>query len=508
MSTRPPINVSAGISLLEILPDAKPVNASNVLVSSACGQWNECQPDDVFVAVVGDEIDGHDFAVEAQERGATAVIGERLMAVNGPQFLVADSRMAFGQICHALAGRPSARLSTIGIAGSNGKTVTAHLLRSILKEAGNQPGTATSIETQLGGISYGPKTNGSAALLADQLARMVMADCSHAIVEASSIALAQHSLAGFELDVAVVTNLSQRNLTFHGSKDNYQRSTGRLLEYLKPGGFTILNADDRATHDLLDELSVPCLTFGIHQQAEVTAKLLDRNRNCQTFVLSAGVESIPVRTSVIGKQHIYSCLAAATVALALDIELDIVARGLETACIPGRLERVDCGQSFGVWVDSASTPSQLSGAIAAVSPVCEGRIFCIGSTHEDQSDDDRKRIGRILERKSDIPVITQSKLANRIDYESCHQVLDGFENVSRAHVIPDRLKAIHWALQQAKPEDCILIAGAGEKPQAILEASGQEVSDRDICQAWLYDNSDRTTVPEPKIFRFEDYRYQ
>ena len=508
MSNRPPMKMSSGISLLDVLPDAKPINASDVLIHSACGQWDDCQSDDVFVAVVGSEADGHDFAAEAVSRGATAVVGERLMAIPGPQFLVPDSRLAFGKICHALAGRPSKRMSTIGVGGSNGKTVTAHLVQSILNEAGENPGTASSIETRFGKFSLVPKTADSAAIVADQLASMALAQCSHAIVESSSVSLAQHSLAGLELDVAVVTNLYSNNLSFHGSKSNCNRLTRRLLEYLKPDGFAVLNADDRSTIEVLDHLEVPCLTFGIHRDAEVTAKLLNRNRSCQTFVLSAGIESMPVRTSIIGKQHIYNCLAAATVGLALGIELDVVARGLETATIPGRLERVDCGQGFGVWVDSAVTPSQLTGAIAAVSPVCEGKIFCIASADDCQSEDERLRIGRIIERKADVPIVTHSKLSKRVDYESCHQMLDGFEDVAKANVMPDRMRAIQWALSQAKPEDCVLIAGAGEKPLAVIGDDDTAVCDRDICQAWLYDNAKTQAVKSTEIFNIDDYRWQ
>ena len=507
MSSRHPMTMSAGIRLLDVLPEAKPINGNDVVIHSACGQWNECQSDDLFVAVVGSESDGHDFAAEAVARGASAVVGERLMAIPGPQFLVEDSRLAFGKLCHALAGRPSKRMSTIGIAGSNGKTVTAHLIRSILFEAGMTPGLTTSIETRFGKFSLSPKNTDSAAVVADQLASMAIADCSHAVVEASSIALAQHALAGLEIDVAVVTNLLSNNLAFHGSKMNSQRLTRRLIEYLKPAGFAILNADDRATNEVLDEIQVPCLTFGIHNSAEVSAKLLNRNRSCQTFVLSAGIESMPVRTSIIGKQHIYNCLAAATVGLALDIELDIVARGLENAVIPGRLERLDCGQPFGVWVDSARTPAQLSGAIAAIAPVCEGRLFCVGSTDDEQSDDQREKIGRIMERKTDVPIVTQTQLSKQNDYEPCHQVLDGFERVAKARVMPDRINAIQWALSQAKPEDCVLIAGAGDKSMTVLGSKGETaVTDRDICQTWLYDNANPEHQHCAKIFNIDDYR--
>ncbi|MCH2182923.1 MAG: Mur ligase domain-containing protein [Mariniblastus sp.] len=496
-----------GIRLDKILPSAQNVGSSDVMVRSCCGQWNECEPSDLYVAVVGNEMDGHDYAPDAVRRGATAVVGERLLAVDCPQFIVEDSRQAYGLICHALAGRPSDLMTTIGVSGTDGKTVTSHLIHSVIQAAGHRAGLATSIESQLGSLRLPPSPSFNPPVMADQLMQMAMNQCTHAIVESSSVSLAQRACSGLTLDAAVLTNIRRSSLGMHGSRENYLRAKTRLLDCLKPTGFAVVNADDPATHQLLDHIQSPVLSIGIHQAAELTAKMLERDLSSQTFVLRAGSESIPVRTRIIGKQHVYNCLSAAAVGLTLGIDLPTIAQGLEAAVIPGRLERVDCGQSFGVWIDSAKSPTQVATAIAAVGCGTHGRVWCVCSTDEGQTTEDRRQLGSILEKTTDIAVITSAKVCQQIDYEPTHQVLDGFENPATAQVIPNRLRAIEYVLSNAGPDDAVIVAGCGERPIAVVGERNWDVCDRDVCQAWLYDNTQLDCHQgDPNIFRFDDFQ--
>ena len=231
-------------------------------------------------------------------------------------------------ICQALAGQPSQRAATIGVSGTDGKTVTAHLIHSVLRQAGVSTGLASSIQT--GWNDYvdtnSPETLNSPSLAAT-MAKMVMNNCTHAIVEAPNDSLAHHAFSGVELDIAVLTNIRRDHLTYHTTPKNYHRVKTRILEYLKPNGFAVLNADDPTTNKLLDDVDVPALTIGIHQAAEVKAKMIDRYRGEQTFAIQVGNQTVPVRTTMIGKHHIYNCLTATAVALGLGIDLPTIARG-------------------------------------------------------------------------------------------------------------------------------------------------------------------------------------
>lgn len=515
MST--PVITRQGLRLTDILPTAKLFGAADVFVHSCCGQWDDCQPDDIFVAIVGPDSDGHEFAHEAIKRGAVAVVTERLLSIDRPQIIVSDSRQAYGKICQALAGNPSERMTTIGVSGSDGKTVTSHLIRSVLAAAELRTGITSSIEVNHGTNRQSvPNKQLTSPWLAEQLTQMAMADCEHAIVEVSSVSLAQRALAGVGFDLAVITNIRRDHLDFHGSTENYRRAQLRMLKCLKPTGMAILNADDPTTHFLLEQIQTPVLTIGIKQDAQITAKIIERTTSEQTFIINAGCESIPVRTSIIGDQHVYNCLAATAVGLALGLELTTIANGLsDVGCIPGRLERVECGQDYGVWIDAARSPFQLATAIRSIKQVTRGKVWCVFSTCEQQSEAERRQLGEAVERSADQAVLTKTTVDQNVDFEPAHQVMDGFDKPEKVQVIPNRFRAIEWALSQAKPGDAVLITGCGERPFALVGENAWTISDRDVCQAWLYDHASMcaeitqkssSDFDGPTIFDIDDYR--
>lgn len=509
------LSSSHGIRLADILTKATFIGVDDVIATSCCGHWSDCQADDLFVAIVGPDHDGHDFAHEAIRRGARAIVTERLLAVDFPQVLVSDTRQAYGSICHALGGQPCDHLTTIGVSGTDGKTVTAHLIRCMLAAAGKQTGLASSIEVNLGAKQHAvPSSDFNAPTLANQLAQMAMNGCTHAVVEVPSESLAQHSTAGVNFDVSVLTNIRREGIADTGSFRNYRRANLRMLESLKPTGLAILNADDPVINGCLDKIEFPFLTTGIKQEAEVTARLLERARSEQTFLLIAGNESVPVRTSIIGDQHIHNCLAAAATGLSLGIDLATIAKGLENAGpLPGRLERIECGQQFSVWVDAASTVGQLANALRTVRQVTSGRVWCVCSIDDKQTPELRRRLGEVIDRASDQSIITRSAVDSVVDYEPVHQMLDGFRNPGDAELIPDRFRAIEWTLSNMKTGDSVLVTGCGERPFAILGDENWTVTDRDVCQAWLYDNASlspddllQKNSNKQDIYRMDDYR--
>ncbi len=502
-----------GIRLTDVLPGARVVGAQDIVFRSCCGSWQDCQTDDLYVAIVDADHDGHEFTHEAVARGAHAVVTERLLTTRRPECIVPDTREAYGKICQALAGKPSQHLSTIAVSGSDGKTVTSHLIRSIFQAAEQKAGLATSMEVELGqNCSSVPAKEVTSPRLAEQLTQMALANCQHAIFEVPSVALAQRCLAGVDLDVAVLTNIRMNALGFHGSPANYRRAQLRLLEHLKPTGVAIVNADDPTSHFLLERIDSPTLTFGVRQEAQLTAKLLDRGPSEQTIMLIAGSESVPVRTRMVGDQHIYNCLAAAATCLSQGIDLATIAAGLEQLeHLPGRLERLECGQPFGVWVDSARTPNQLATAIRTVSQVARGRVWCVASVDPEQSSAHRQRLGEVLERACDQPVLSKTYIEKNVDYEPFHQVLDGFDNPGEANLIPNRFRAIEYVLQNAQPGDAVLITGCGERPFALIGDQNWTINDRDVCEAWLYDHASLWPASmndglEPGIFNIDDYR--
>ena len=490
-----------GVSLRDLLPAARFVRAIDVRATSCCTRADRCQRGDVFVALAAADYDGHEHAAEALERGASAVIAERLLPVEKPLVLVDDSREALGEICQALVDRPSDTLRTIGVTGTHGKTTASWLLGSVLQAADRQVGLLTSAAySDSHECARARSATPPAPELARWLARMTAAGCDSAVLEVSSQGLAERRVAGIDFDAAVITNLGRAHLKLHGSLANYHRAKQRLLAMLKPGGFAVLNADDEACQRLAAAIDVPLLTYGMFSEADVTAEVIERQRSEQTFYLQAGDDLAPVRTRIIGDAHVSSCLAAATVGLALGIELPAIVRGLESvACIPGRLERIECGQEFGVFVDEARSSERVAYMLRTLRKVTSGRLICVAGAAGGRGKSSRPRLGRVLERSCDLPILTADNPRYEQPLAIVHDLLDGFQRPAKAHVLPDRKRAIELALAWARPGDTVAILGKGDRQGQVIGSRQLEHDDAEVARDWLYHGGQQTQRPRFRV---------
>jgi UDP-N-acetylmuramoyl-L-alanyl-D-glutamate--2,6-diaminopimelate ligase len=483
------IHTSAGgVSLRQALPKTRFLGTDDISVVSCSSDSRRCHPGDLFVALSGPELDGHDHASEAVRRGAAAVLAERLLPLDVPQCLVPDTREAYGRLCQALAGRPSESLRVVGVTGTHGKTTTSLLVASVLSGLGQPVGSVTSLAYCDGFDSAAPASpTPTAPELATWMSRMNASGCDSAVLEVSSRALARRQTAGIEFDAAVLTNIRRDHLDEHGSLLNYRRAKGRLFAQLKPHGFAVINADDPASGHFLAKLECPVLTYGLHNAAELTARVIERHKSEQTFVLTAGNETIPVCTRMIGDEHVSNCLAAAAVGLVFGLDLETVARRLEAVQrVPGRLERLECGQSFGVFVDAARTPDALASVLKTLRQVTSGRLICVFSAEGECSRETRPILGRAAERGANLSIITSDNPRHEEPLEIAHDILDGCQHPERPRLMPDRERAIEWALGQARPGDTVLIAGKGSEGQQIIGDQRRPFDDREIACRWLY----------------------
>ena len=504
---------SRGLSLSQLAPRGRFIGVSDIRFQACCADWKQCRPGDLYVAIESAQQDGHDFIDGAIKNGATAVLAERFLISDVPVCVVDDARETYGRICQMLAGDPTGDLKVIGITGTNGKTTIAHLVHAILSEAGLFSGLMSSLVVDNGFIRTPAQFDSPGApQLASDLAAMAMNGCSHAVIEVSSKSLAQKHLAGMQLDAAIVSNLRRDHLDFHGNVVNYRKAKAQLLDLVSPAGFAVMNADDAESQKLLDEIQIPTITVGWNNHAEVTATILETHRSEQTFLLHAGNESIPVRTAMIGEHHVRNCLSAAGVALVMGIDLTTIVRGLESVTrLSGRLERVECGQPFGVFVDYAQTPDQLATSLKTLRKHYSGNLFCVYGSAAEDAQYHGPWMGKLLERACDRPIITGANESPRQSLRKAHQLLDGFERPAKAHLIPDREAAICYALEQAYANDCVLIAGQGEKPSWLSQENGLPLQDRQICEQWLYQVGAHKAYsqPEPQVmsYRIQDYQF-
>ncbi len=473
-----------GVSLDELFPEATRTGAGGVAATSCSTDWRQVEPGDVFVAVPEAEEDnsagaGHEHACRAVSHGAIAVVCEQPVPVfDAPTYLVSDSRIALGELSHALVGNPTLSLPTIGIAGTHGKSTTLALLESIFSSAGKHCGTLSSLGCYDGmtcseGLSNAP----TSPALASRLARMDAAGCTHALVEVSSRSLSQYRTAGMTLDAVCVTNVTDAHLNHHASIQNYRNAQRRILDYLSPGGVTVLNADDPESVRWLDQVQGPVLTYGMGDQAEITAQVIERHSNEQIFLLSVDSESAAVRSAIVGEHHVANCLAAAATALAYGVDLQTIAAGIEAVDrLPGRMERIDCGQGFPVYVDAASTPGALRASLRTARQLARGRVICVLGEHANGSSSNNYEIANIIHRMTDLTIVPSSMQA----IESGE-----FENETSTHieVVADRSEAIACAVAMAEAGDVVVIVGSQPRTHAAFGGGEDDVQ---IARQLLY----------------------
>ncbi len=494
-----------GVSLREIFPHARIHGGRDIRVSSCSANPNRCRQGDLFVALQSPGHDGHECADEAVRRGAKAILAERQLPVDAPICIVPDSREAYGQLCQTLVDQPSQHMRTIGVTGTNGKTITSLLIASVLKAARQPSGVMNSIAYYDGCEEISPvRTTPTAPTLAAWLARMAAGGCLNAVLEVSSRALAQKRVAGVGFDAAVLTNMRRDHLDYHGSVLNYRRAKARLFQQLKPHGFAVINADDPASKFLLKGLKHPTITVGMRMPAELTATVVERHAGEQTFLLNAGNETVAVQTRMFGDHHVYNCLSAAAVGLVMGLDLTTVAKGLEALDqVPGRMEPIVCGQPFGVYVDYARTPDTLAVALKTLRRVTTGRLICVFGADAGREPSERPLLGRVVERSADLGVITNDNPRWEQPLEIAHDIIDGYKRPAGAHVLPDRAQAIRWALGEAQPDDTVLIAGKGDQQVQIVGDEERFFDDREVASEWLsevgakidYDQGPRHILP-------------
>jgi len=477
-------------NITDILPDAKLCGADRLFASRAVCDHRQVTPGDIFVALRGTSHQDHLRICEAIDRGALAVVTgstprEELPI---PFCVVKNVHDAFGKLSQHLAGNPSQHLDVVGVAGTSGKPTTSCLVASILSQTEKQVGV-------LGAIGYfdGAKvedavmTTPPTDILADYLARMVKNKCNTAVMEVSSQAIDQSRVAGVNFDRAILTNVMPDHLGYHGSFEEYVATNRKFFDCLSSETLAILSADDPHSSQWITSLNQPVLTVGIDNPADITAQILEMHPSEMTFLLTAGAEAIAVRTEMIGKQHVYNCLQAAAVGLSYEIPLTTIVRGLEAAKhVPGRLERIEGGQPFSVFVDVANTPDAITRKLQVLREVTQGRIFCVVGVDSHRTEKTRPALGRAIQSVADVAVLTSDNPREEDPQKIIRDIAAGFvtpvasSKFSHKEIVC-REEAIRWAIAEAKPGDTLLIAGKGH--QTYQQIGCTEVAFDDVLVA-------------------------
>lgn len=451
------------IAVSQFLPGATFYAADDIVASRCSDDPDACGPGDVFVARVTAEGDGHDRVSRALARGVAGVVAERMIPTFGtPLCIVPDSGWALARLSHALEGDPSRKLRVIAVAGTSGKTTTAWLAASVLSEAGLRVG----VLSDLGCVDAELAQPEAADLcrpevLAGWLRRLVDGGCTHAIVEVSSMMLAEHALAGVVCDTVVMTNLASTHRGVHGTAAAYRRVMLRILDCLGPHGCLVANADDervaglivrRAARESATESGGQIITAALSADADVTAVPVERSLAGQTFLVRCGGHSVPVAVSTPVASFARDGLLAAAVGLRCRVPMERIARGLEAAgSVPGRVERLDRGQDHAAFVDHPTTGHALAATLAGLRRLTPGRLVVLA---EERVVDG---LAAAHGRRQTVLGDFSSRIARWAD--DCLVVPgtlldeDGSAADLAAYARVDRL------LAKLRPEDCLLVLG-------------------------------------------------
>jgi UDP-N-acetylmuramoyl-L-alanyl-D-glutamate--2,6-diaminopimelate ligase len=441
------------------------------------------RPGNIFVAIKGTATDGHRFIEQAIERGASAVVCERRVATSPyiAQVVVGDAREALAVAAANFYGRPADTLKMVGITGTNGKTTTAFMSRQILEAAGVNTGLIGTVHYQIKDrIITAGRTTPESVEIHEMLAGMKRHHCDACVMEVSSHALSLKRVFGIDYDVAVFTNLTQDHLDFHRDMDSYFRAKSLLFKTLGEGkkqARAVINIDDKHGEILTAYIGgvlkaagdawcvgIECYTYGMSERAVIRAVDIETTRHGYRFVVVTPQGRAKIILPLFGKHNIYNALAAIGVGCALEIKLSTIARALKRMPqVPGRLEAVDCGQSFSVFVDYAHTDDALRNVLTALKELPHNRILTVFGCGGNRDTTKRPKMGRVASELSDFCILTSDNPRKEDPRSILAQIQQGMTEQSQYEIVLDRRTAIARAIGMAQAGDIVLIAGKGHE---------------------------------------------
>ncbi len=447
----------AGVALTKLPPD------QDVEISGISYDTRDITPGCLFAALPGYKTDGHFYIDEALGKGAAVVLCQTEPIRPGPWLVAEDPRAALAALSANWFGHPAEGMTVVAVTGTNGKTTTTYLLKSVLEGAlGAKVGLIGTNQNMIGEeVLPAHRTTPESYELQELLRHMADAGCSHVVMEASSIALALHRTDGIRFAAGIFTNLTRDHLDFHGTMEAYRDAKGLLF---RQSDVAILNLDDEAGRYFRDTAPCPVFTYSERKdEADLVAK------NIRLF--PSHVEFEAVAKNAIGRVFlpipggftIYNALGVVAAALNLGLELPAILTALRTARgVKGRVEVVPVPAAYTVIIDYAHTPDALENILTTVRDLTERRVICVFGCGGDRDRTKRPVMGSIAAALSDLAVVTSDNPRTEDPMDIIADILPGMEG---AHYLlePDRRKAIRLALSQAKTGDVVVLAGKGHE---------------------------------------------
>ena len=442
-------------------------------------------PNDLFICLTGEHVDGHEFAEEAFNNGASAFVVEKRLNLDVPQIVVDNTSEIIAQISDLFYNSPSQKLNIIGVTGTNGKTTVTHLIQELF-EANNQKcaliGTLGHKFFTNDSYHDAKHTTPQAPELQAILNNVNEKCIPNVVMEVSSHALAQHRVDFCDFNGAVFTNLTQDHLDFHITMQNYFKAKAKLFEDLVAGDFAVINNDDKYAEDFKKVLSpsVTLYTYGIKNDSDIKAKNVIFNHDGASFICSIKGKDYPIKLKMNGMFSVYNALAALTAAIATGLDTDkSISKLQELGGVAGRFEIIINQPT--VIVDYAHTPDGLENVLKAARDITpsDGKLICLFGCGGDRDSTKRPKMGRIVEELADKMIVTSDNPRSEDPQQIITDILAGINHVNNVIVEPDRELAIKEAYKIAGKKDVVLIAGKGHENYQILANETIHFDDRE-----------------------------
>jgi UDP-N-acetylmuramoyl-L-alanyl-D-glutamate--2,6-diaminopimelate ligase len=461
------------------------------------------KPGSLFLAMHGDSSDGNRFIDGAIEAGAVAIVTDS--TTENPRegaawAVVPHGRRALARISENFYKRPAERLAIAGITGTNGKSTTAFLVEAILTAGGRKSALIGTIEYHVAGRTYpAPHTTPEALELARLFNEAVGQGATDAVMEVSSHALAQQRIFGVPFDVAIFTNLTRDHLDYHKTMEEYFAAKRVLFEGCgtEPPRVAVTNLDDEYGAELAEfsrKRSSIALTYG-WSRGEFRVEKVDIGPRGTRFDLIWAQQRLAIFSALIGRVNVYNILAAAAAGWARGCSPDAIARGVASLTqVPGRFQRVDCGQPFTVVVDYAHTDDALKNLTSLAREFVSrhggtARVLTLFGCGGDRDRAKRPLMGEAAGRGSDFVVLTSDNPRGEDPRAIINDALVGLQKSGAKYSVePDRRKAIGLAIGEARPGDIVLLAGKGHEKVQVTRAGSHPFDDAQVAREVLKAN--------------------
>lgn len=448
------------------------------------------RPDFIFVAVRGHKLNGDQFITEAVSRGAKVIISQDDFSVSGDvkKILVKDTRIILPKLAGNFFENPGQKLKIIGVTGTNGKTTITYLLDDILTKAGFKVGLIGTIQYRLNQRII-PASNTTPGPIEIQGFLKEMADhnLDYAVIEVSSHALDQHRVDQINFETAIFTNLTLDHLDYHKNFENYFLAKAKLFDKLKPGAKAIINIDDPYGLKLKNKIKKNILSYALNQKADIYAQDIKLTLEGSEFLVITPAGSFGLKSKLIGLHNVYNILAAVGAAVALNIRLEVIREFLSLSQgAPGRLEAVEEGQPFKVFIDYAHTDDALKNVLTILSQVKKQKILLLFGCGGDRDKTKRPLMAKAASQFADWIVVTSDNPRREEPQQIINEIESGlprgFKNYSK---ILDREEAIEKIISLAQKNDIILIAGKGHENYQIFKDTIAPFNDKEIARKYL-----------------------